>query len=326
MTGLPFDMDLMNALADQRSWALTAFFLFWSFLGEVEGYILVVTLIYVMIDKQLAIRLAVLVLLTMTVNHILKIIIKNPRPFIAEGTYVQKWAVSAENAKELATEFSTPSGHAMAGSAFYGYLGATARNPYVKSLAVIAILLTGLSRPYLGVHYLEDILIGWVIGISLTLLALGFADNIGALWARLSYRQQIAITLAASLALWLLTVAVNGWRLDGQPRAFLGYAGFLTGIVIAHPPESRIVNFDPKSSGIAAKVARYVCSVVLTMLTLEGLDRVFSAIADDFSIIGYGLQYTRYAVAGIVSILIAPLIFTRIGLAKPIATGASLDP
>jgi PAP2 superfamily protein len=87
-------------------------------LGESQQYILVVTLIYVMLDKTTAVRLATVVLLTMCFNHVLKIIIKEPRPFIREGTYLQKWAVSAANAKELATEHSTPSGHAMGDSAF----------------------------------------------------------------------------------------------------------------------------------------------------------------------------------------------------------------
>ena len=71
-----FDMPVMQFLADHRTFLLTKFFLFATFIGEADGYILVITLIYVMFDKTLAVRLSVLVLLTMCLNHVLKIIIE----------------------------------------------------------------------------------------------------------------------------------------------------------------------------------------------------------------------------------------------------------
>jgi len=173
-----YDIAFMQFLVDHRSFLLTKLFLAASFLGESQQYILVVTLIYVMFDKTLAVRLSAVVLLTTCLNHVLKLIIKEPRPFIREGTYLQKWAVSADNAKELAMEYSTPSGHAMGDSAFYSYLYACVENRVVRVIAVIAILLTGLSRPYLGVHYPGDVLIGWVLGLFVAAVAVKFADRI----------------------------------------------------------------------------------------------------------------------------------------------------
>ena len=70
------------------------------------------------------------------------------------------------------------------------------------------------------------------------------------------YTQQIAIAVAASLALWLATIAVNGWRIDGEPRAFLGYAGAVTGIIIARPLELQLVDFNPTSSPILFRLLR----------------------------------------------------------------------
>jgi len=316
MAQLTFNMAVMQFLADHRNVLLTKFFLLASFAGQVEGYILVVTLIYVMFDKTLAVRLAVLLLLTMCLNHVLKITIKNPRPFVHEGTYFQKWAVSTENAKALATEYSTPSGHAMAGAAFYPYLYAFVENPFVRVIAVLAILATGFSRPYLGVHYPADIIIGWVIGLLVALVAIKRADRISEGWDKLSYKYQVAIAVASSLILWLATIAINGWRIDGQPRAFLGYAGFLTGIVIGRPIELSTVNFDPRSSTLPAKILRFAISVAIVLVSLVLLDKVFRAIADDFSVLGYLLQYIRYVIAGVINIFVAPLFFTKLGLAE----------
>jgi hypothetical protein len=86
MAELPFSIDLLRFLADTRTELLTEVFQFFTLLGEVEGYVLLVTLIYVTYDKKLAYRLSVLTLVTMSLNHLLKTIIMNPRPFIAEGT------------------------------------------------------------------------------------------------------------------------------------------------------------------------------------------------------------------------------------------------
>ena len=316
MAQLTFNMAVMQFLVDHRNVLLTKLFLLASFAGQVEGYILIVTLIYVMFDKTLAVRLAVLLLLTMCLNHVLKITIKNPRPFVHEGTYLQKWAVSTENAKAIATEYSTPSGHAMAGSAFYSYLYAFVENPVVRVIAVLAILATGFSRPYLGVHYPGDILIGWVIGLLVALVAIKRADEISEGWDKLSYKYQVAIVVASSLILWLATIAINGWRIDGQPRAFLGYAGFLTGIVIGRPIELSTVNFDPRSSKPLAKMLRFALSVAMVLVSLVLLDKVFGAIADDFSVLGYLLQYIRYVIAGVINIFVAPLFFTKLGLAE----------
>src|SRR4029450_1042307 len=168
MTELPFRLDLIQFLADHRSAFLTDFFLLTTFIGDVGGYILIIVAIYVLYDKRLAFRLAALGPPPLCLNLLLKLVIKNPRPFIHEGTYVEKWAVSADNARVLATEYSTPSGHAMGAAAFYSYLYAKLRDRSVRVVAVLAILLTGLSRPYLGVHYLEDVLGGRALRLSLT--------------------------------------------------------------------------------------------------------------------------------------------------------------
>ncbi len=69
---------------------------------------------------------------------------------------------------------SFPSGHAMMSVCFYGLLLHmflhTDIDPYLKSVAVILtvllILLIGFSRVYLQVHYLSDVLAGFIVGCS----------------------------------------------------------------------------------------------------------------------------------------------------------------
>lgn len=66
---------------------------------------------------------------------------------------------------------SFPSGHAAIAIALYGFILFTIwqhdkhhlRNPFIIGLFIL-ILLIGVSRLYLGVHYLSDVLVGYVIG------------------------------------------------------------------------------------------------------------------------------------------------------------------
>jgi hypothetical protein len=164
------------------------------------------------------------------------------------------------------------------------------------------------------------------VRVFVALAFLKYADDFVELWDKLKYRRQVTIVVASSMALWLLTIVINGWRIDGQPRAFLGYAGFLTGLVIGLPFEPGLVNFDPRSSSVTAKVLRYFISVGMVILTLLLLDKVFGAMSDKLSMPGYILQYIRYTAAGIVSIFVAPLLFTRIRLAETNAVPTEASP
>lgn len=74
-----------------------------------------------------------------------------------------------------AQEFSFPSGHAMVSAAFYFFLAYLVwrlvhgwqRGLLVGGL-ILLVLLIGLARLYLGVHYLSDVLAGYIVGFLWT--------------------------------------------------------------------------------------------------------------------------------------------------------------
>lgn len=70
--------------------------------------------------------------------------------------------------------YSFPSGHSMVSMAFYGFLiyliYNNIKNKYIKWILIcslsILIILIGISRIYLGVHYTSDVLAGFLLSIS----------------------------------------------------------------------------------------------------------------------------------------------------------------
>jgi len=313
---LPFDMTTVAWLADHRVGWLTALMRGTSFLGDINGYIFVTTFIYVTLDKALAVRLSLIVTGTMCLNHALKLAIGNPRPFVREGDFITKWAVPRPGIELLRGDFSTPSGHAMGSASFYSYLFGAVRRRDVRIVAVVAILLIGASRPYLGVHYVADVLLGWALGLAAGLLALRDGERLAKWWSRRPYSRQIGLVLAASLVYIFATWAANGWRFDDQPRTAVAYAGAITGILAGRPLELVYVGFDPKSASWLFKAFRFVLTVALTILCLEALGLVAAVLADRHSVGGYALQYLRYALVGVVNLFVAPWVFTRLGWAE----------
>lgn len=94
-------------------------------------------------------------------NNLLKAGFGRPRPDVIP------WATHA-------TFYSFPSGHAMSSTVVYStvaYLAARLQRTHrariaVMATALIIILLIGVSRLYLGVHYPSDVIAGMVIGLA----------------------------------------------------------------------------------------------------------------------------------------------------------------
>ena len=110
--------------------------------------------------RRLALYLVVTVIGGGLVDTAVKVLVDRPRPDI-------------EDALVFASGKSFPSGHAMSSMVAYGALllvflpafqGRWRLVPVVAACALV--LLIGASRLLLGVHYISDILGGWVLGLA----------------------------------------------------------------------------------------------------------------------------------------------------------------
>jgi undecaprenyl-diphosphatase len=94
-------------------------------------------------------------------NSLLKLVFARPRPDVVP------------HLRDVMS-LSFPSGHAMTSAAVYLTLGAMLMRIserrltkiYCMAIAMLATLLIGASRVYLGVHYPTDVLAGWMMGMS----------------------------------------------------------------------------------------------------------------------------------------------------------------
>ncbi len=129
-------------------------------LGSLFGILFLCILLFIFYkEKKDLLYLYGAIVLSTILNNILKIIFRRPRPMLPH--------LVEENS------FSFPSGHASAVMTFYGYLIYMIwQSTLQKKLKIIfsifltiIILMVGYSRVYLNVHYVSDVLSGFMLSL-----------------------------------------------------------------------------------------------------------------------------------------------------------------
>ena len=144
-----------------------------TFLADPLFLILLTIILFICIkNRRISFTIGLNLALITLLNQILKIIFGRPRP-----TGLNIINVSG---------YSFPSGHSMISMAFYGYLiyliYKTVKNKHLKisliTINSILIILIGISRIYLGVHYTSDILAGFLLSISYLIIYIKFVKKL----------------------------------------------------------------------------------------------------------------------------------------------------
>lgn len=160
---LPFDTFLGKYIQSFRSDGLTPIMIFLTMFGQLKTFdVLAVIFALLMVYFKRPI-IGLLQVFTYVgawgLNHALKDFFARSRPSFERLIVVHG--------------YSFPSGHAMISTAFYGMLGYFLYRYLLKSyksgwpvivLTILFILMISISRVYLGVHYMSDILAGLAAG------------------------------------------------------------------------------------------------------------------------------------------------------------------
>ena len=156
-----FDNYIIN-LFKYKSDILTNIMKIITFLGRALSIILLTVLLIIVVKgKRNKILILINVIVTTLLNQLLKNVFQRGRPIdsiIEESGY------------------SFPSGHSMVSMAFYGFLIYLVHKSNIKykglivGLLSVLIVLIGISRIYLGVHYPTDVIGGFTLSLSYLLL------------------------------------------------------------------------------------------------------------------------------------------------------------
>ena len=305
-------------LQDGPEWLLALMHVI-TFLGDEEFYLLVFPLLYWSISRRIGIRLGAMLLLTSGLNAVGKLLVASPRPpFFDPGL---------ERVPE--ETFGLPSGHAQNAVAVWGLLGVVLRRWWSVAAVVVLSGAIGWSRIQLGAHFLEDVLVGWVVGAGLLGVYLLLERRVASWWRRLPATGQVLAGVVASLALIVPGVLLSS-RLQGQhfpwpampdPTAVVGASGVVTpaatiaglvaGLVLLHARGG----FD-SGGPLAWRLGRVAVGLVGVIVLWQGLGVVFPGGEAPLDLL---LRYVRYALVGAWVGGVAPVLFVRLGLAHTAA-------
>lgn len=148
-----------------------------SFVGAPSTLTVVAAVVCVVLVRKRSydqlLALIILVLGGNLLNYALKFLLHRGRPMF-------------EDPLLTLASYSFPSGHAMASTVFYGYViayvfpAAPQRHRAVTVAGVVIVGLVCLSRVYLGVHYVSDVLAGILEGVAWSTLMLTALQVTGA--------------------------------------------------------------------------------------------------------------------------------------------------
>ncbi|MFN2226469.1 MAG: phosphatase PAP2 family protein [Anaerolineae bacterium] len=271
-----------------------------SFLGREEFYILLLPLVYWCIDRRIGIGLGYISLLSAWLNNAVKYLFDIPRP--ADPRLVVDYPESTP---------SFPSGHAQNAVANWGYLALRFRKPAVTIGAITLIVLIGLSRLVLGVHFPQDIVGGWLIGLLL-LGAYTWAEPRVTPWVAAQRRSvQLALALAVPLLLFFVYPADTTGRYPAQEGVTA--AGTLLGFNLGLFMERIWVRFTVAGS-LGRRALRLLAGLVVLMIFYVGPRLVLPEEMTPYGLEA-GVRVLRYALVGWVAAFLCPWLFLRLGLA-----------
>ena len=312
-----------NIVLQANAPGLGMFMLLVSLLGAPEFYLLVIPLILWCYNKSLGLRLLFLLSISAAINAMLKLLFHAPRPY---------WVSAEVKAFSSEPTFGMPSAAAQISLTFLGYIGTWFKKRSIWIASIVLIVLIGISRMYLGVHFLTDILTGWIFALIILLVFLRY-EKPAALW--LSQKPpgtRILLAFLASCMFIILAQVViyclGTWQVPAgwsalaleqtnaaidplSIRDVLMAAGLLFGAAAGAVISAVYIPYVVDGSK-SRKAIRYLSGIIILAFLWVAL----SAPTKSPDLAGYGMAYFRVAIVGVWITAGAPFLFCKTGLAN----------
>ncbi len=227
----------------------------------------------------------------------LKISFRIERPFVIDKTFKP-----VPSAIEGATGYSFPSGHTQSATSLYGYFAVAVKNRWLKVLFVLAFLLVGFSRLYLGVHTYFDV----GVSILLTLAVVFFVSYIFDKLVSGKYDLILSVALAATsliICIYSFILAKVGYADVAQINDCFKSGGAGVAFALGFFLERKYVKFDVSAKKPYIQAVKFILGVAGALILKSGL----KLIAPGNLIV----DFARYFITVLWVLVIYPYIFSR---------------
>jgi len=268
---------------------------FFRFVTEFGGTLIYLAIFFILfwgVNKNLARNLLIVYVASNCVNFYTKSIIGRERP------PESNWLLIG------ASHLSTPSGHAQSSSTFWGYIALKSRRAIMWIISIVIILLVGLSRLYLGVHWLGDILTGWLFGIILLDVVLILETPI----KKFVSKYNIILIYLGLAILGLVVMLLTETFLQIEYN-FGSTGGQMIGLGLGFALEEKFVNFDANNND--DKKWKVILRILIGVLLIAIVYLAIYLLIDTDI---YWMNALHYIITLVIGIVIWPAIFKKINL------------
>jgi membrane-associated phospholipid phosphatase len=284
--------DISWVLPLRSAW-LTPVFEGFTLLGYTQFFLLFLPFGFWLWDKKMFTRLAMLIGIVAFTNTYLKELFQDPRPAIA-------FALDPR----VGDTFGFPSGHAQVATAMWLWLAYEIKRPWAWIAAAVIVTGVGFSRLYLGVHDVEDVLGGTLLGIATVVIYRGLVSEQFDFWHKLNPEIQVLAIVALAPLMWMI------WPGPVVPAAIFGLVVFIACWWAGQAVEARWINYERHESWLFAGAA--------SLAGIAVMFAVFKVMGDQFDAAGISKLVALPLQFGFVSLFvtaIAPAAFRAARLA-----------
>ncbi|MDX5865939.1 phosphatase PAP2 family protein [Bacillus cereus group sp. BfR-BA-01119] len=269
------DMLFLEWMISLEGSVLTALFKLVSIIANETLYLIVISISYRCVSKRKAFHMIVMLCFSGYIGIVIKEFMKIPRPYTYDG--IQSLY------EKSAASYSFPSTHVQLATTFWGSFMILCKKRIIWMIGIVFIILVSISRLYLRVHWLSDIigavLFSVIVVYLYTKVTMGLSDRKFILLQR--------IILAVSLIMYVMTSQVDNLKL----------LGVLTGSTIGIMLENHFINMN-ESNDFKMQVVKTVLGLSILLVVQLLLKKVIP-----------DMYYLRYVLTGFTITFLCPFMF-----------------
>ncbi len=294
--------EILSSLPDWFRWILYPL----HFMGKTYGYLLLLPTVYWCISRKKGEELIIILFISALAGAGLKLAVQEIRPYIQYPEIVSNFVEEPT--------FSFPSAH----SIFYGALGTWLfigfSNVRIRAAAIILIIIGGLSRIVYGVHFPQDVLAGWLIGI-MTAAGVFWVRDKGAMKkikTPLLFITVMNILLASVLFIYAVLTSDD----FEQRKNILNMVGTFSGLLWGFGLIWKALKFSARGNAkhtILKLLCGFVLLVPLYFLSGIAFDLLFP---EPVSVFGCLVYLARYIIIGFSAAYLIPQLFIKMKILK----------
>ena len=306
--------------------AFIVFFRVITSLVSENFYMVLMPIFFWCIDMSIGYRFTLILILGNWSNTFFKMLLHLPRPF---------WLSSNIKAHAIETSFGLPSGHSTNASSIWLFLAKQYKHKKGLVVLFVAImLLIMISRLFLGMHFISDVVSGFLLGVILLVIFFWVDKKYATKIDAFSLSQKIILSILATMffiGIGFLPIWTNTFTLPTEwieksiqatggvapdpfnPKSIVTLGGVLFSMNIGYALLKQTKHPMNTDGTIIQHIIRIVIGLAGVMVLRIGIKALYPPVEGTLL---YIFDFLRYAIIAFWIAYIAPLIFLKFNLYK----------